>query len=324
MPIRTMRWVDSAVALLLLGACLVGAPSGARAQTAGDIVAAATPAAAPATGAATPVVGRAGPRFEVASIRPSGELSQQSKGGLTITERQARFSLLSLNDYIGIAFGLRLHQIAGPDWLASTRFEIAATIPENQPPGQVQAMLRTLLEERFKLRTHREDREFAVYALEVAAGASTLVRLPDDEPTDKPFSVSTEVAPGGAGAAIDLGRGASLVLGNNRFEARKVTMATLADTLARFVDRPVVDRTNLDGRYNVAFEVQPDDFIAMMIRSAVAAGIPLPPEALQRLDTASIAAVPDALKPLGLSLTPRHAPLEVLVIDNMEKLPTEN
>jgi uncharacterized protein (TIGR03435 family) len=72
------------------------------------------------------------------------------------------------------------------------------------------------------------------------------------------------------------------------------------------------------------FEVPPDDFMAMMIRSAVAAGVPMPPQALQLLDTASIAAVPDALKPLGLSLQPRRAPLEVLVIDSMEKLPTEN
>jgi uncharacterized protein (TIGR03435 family) len=262
------------------------------------------------------------PRFEVASIRPSGELSQQSKAGLTITQRQARFSLLSLNDYVGIAFDVKLHQIAGPDWLASARFEIAATIPENQTPEQLSAMLRALLEDRFALRTHRESREFPVYALEVAAAGSKLVRLSEDTPTDAPFTVTSESTAGGA--AIDLGHGSSLLLGNNRFEAKKVTLATLADVLARFVDRPVVDRTGLEGRYDVAFEVQPDDFVAMMIRSAVAAGVPMPPQALQRLDTASPAAVPDALKSLGLSLTGRRAPLEVLVIDSMEKAPTEN
>jgi uncharacterized protein (TIGR03435 family) len=272
--------------------------------------------------AAATLAGQEPPRFEVASIRPSGELTQQSRGGLTITQRQARFSLLSLKDYIGIAYGLRVYQIAGPDWLASTRFEIAATIPENQPPDQLPAMLRSLLKDRFKLRTHREDREFAVYALEVAAGGSKLVKLPEDEPTDTPFTVSS--GPTAGGVAVDLGQGSSLLLGNNRFDAKKVTMVTLADTLARFVDRPVVDRTDLEGRYDVVFEVPPDDFMAMMIRSAVAAGVPMPPQALQLLDTASIAAVPDALTPLGLSLQPRRAPLEVLVIDSMEKLPTEN
>jgi uncharacterized protein (TIGR03435 family) len=275
-----------------------------------------------AAAAAATLAAQDSPRFEVASIRPSGELSQQSKGGLTITQRQARFSLLSLNDYIGIAFGLRLHQIAGPDWLASARFEIAATIPEDQPPDQLSGMLRALLEERFKLVTHRESREFPVYALEVAAGGSKLVKLPEDQPTDAPFTITSEGTAGGA--AVDLGNGSSLLLGNKRFEAKKVTMATLADLLGRFVDRPVVDMTTLEGRYDVTFEVQPDDFVAMMIRSAVAAGIPMPPQALQRLDTASPAAVPDALKSVGLSLNARRAPLEVLVIDSMEKLPTEN
>ena len=127
-----------------------------------------------------------------------------------------------------------------------------------------------------------------------------------------------------SGAAVDLGQGSSLILGNNRFEAKKVTMQTLADVLARFVDRPVVDGTGLEGRYDVAFEVSPDDFRAMMIRSALASGAALPPQLLQVLDRASPAAVPDALKPLGLSLIGRRAPIDVLVIDSIEKSPTDN
>ena len=75
-----------------------------------------------------------------------------------------------------------------------------------------------------------------------------------------------------SGAAVDLGQGSSLLLGNNRFEAKKVTMQTLADVLARFVDRPVVNSTGLEGRYDVTFEVPADDFRAMMIRSALASG----------------------------------------------------
>jgi uncharacterized protein (TIGR03435 family) len=283
------------------------------AATALPIAAQNAPPVAPAAPAA--------PRFEVASIRVSPEPGPGSRGGLTITRQQARFSLLSLNDYIGIAFSVKLHQISGPDWLASTRFEIAATIPETSKPDQLSPMMRTLLEERFKLRTHKESREFPVYSLEAAPGAK-LVRLPDDKPTDGPFTVTGGGNAGGA--AVDLGNGSSLLLGNNRFEAKKVTMAALADILARFVDRPVVDGTGLQGSYDVAFELQPDDFVAMMIRSAVAAGASLPPQALQRLDTASPAAVPDALKAVGLLLTPKRAPLEVLVIDSMEKLPTEN
>jgi uncharacterized protein (TIGR03435 family) len=263
----------------------------------------------------------AAPRFEVASIRVSPEPGPGARGGLTVTKNQARFSLLSLNDYIGIAYDVRLHQIAGPDWLATSRFEIAATIPEGQPPDSLSSMLRALLEDRFALRTHREKREFAVYGLEVMS-ADKLVKVPDEKPVEGAFTVSG----GGSasGISVDLGQGASLTLGNNRFEAKKVTMAMLADTLARFVDRPVVDMTKLEGRYDITFQVSEEDFRVMMMRAALASGAPLPPQVLQMIDTASIAAVPDALKAVGFSLTPKRAPLEVLVIDSMEKLPTDN
>jgi uncharacterized protein (TIGR03435 family) len=271
--------------------------------------------------AQTPVAPLAGPRFEVASIRVSPEPGPGARGGLTITRQQARFSLLSLNDYIGIAFDVRLHQIVGPDWLATSRFEISATIPEGQPPTAMSSMLRALLEERFALRTHREQREFAVYGLEVLPGA-TLIKLPEEAQPDGAFTVSG----GGnaSGAAIDLGQGASLTLGNNRFEAKKVTMAMLADLLGRFVERPVVDMTTLEGRYDITFEVAEEDFRTMMMRAARSSGAALPPQVLQLLDTASLAAVPDALKSVGLSLTSKRAPLDVLVIDSMERLPTEN
>ena len=78
-------------------------------------------------------------------------------------------------------------------------------------------------------------------------------------------------------------------------------MVTLADTLARFVDRSVVDMTNLQGRYDA-----------------------MPPQALRLVDTTSPAAVPDALKALGLALEPRRAALDVVVIDSMERSPTES
>jgi uncharacterized protein (TIGR03435 family) len=226
-----------------------------------------------------------------------------------------------LNDYIGIAHDVRIHQIVGPNWLGSARFEIVAKIPEGQSSRQLPEMMRTLLEERFRMRTHRESREFNVYALETKG--STLVRIPDETAPEGPFTVMS----GGDGAGakvINLGNGDTLTLGNNRFDARKVTMATFADLLARFVDRPVVDMTKLEGRYNVAFEVAPEDFQAMMMRSTVAAGAALSPEALHLLDKASVAAVPDALERLGLFLRSRRAPLEVLVIDSVERTPTEN
>src|SRR3954464_15740051 len=95
-------------------------------------------------------------QFEVASIKPSPpEPPTPGTAGLRITLRQARFTFLSLKDYIGIAYGVRVYQIAAPDWIASARFEIIATMPEGVPGEQLSQMMRALLEDRFKMKTHR-------------------------------------------------------------------------------------------------------------------------------------------------------------------------
>jgi uncharacterized protein (TIGR03435 family) len=92
--------------------------------------------------------------------------------------------------------------------------------------------------------------------------------------------------------------------------------------LTRFLDRPVVDMTNLKGSYDLTLDLTPEDRMVMLIRSAVAAGVVLPPQALALLDTGSNASLNDALRKIGLTLVARRAPLEVLVIDEMQKIPT--
>jgi len=261
------------------------------------------------------------PQFEVASVRPSPN-PPTGQAGLQITPGQAKFSSLSVKDYIGIAYTVRIHQIIGADWLGNERFEVMAKLPATFTSDQLPLMLQSLLEERFKMRSHREQRELPVYFLEVAPGGPKLTRSEELSAAD-PVTTITSTNTGG-GNIVDLGRGSTLALGNNRFEAKKVTMTMLADVLARFVDRPVQDMTRIEGRYDVAFELTPEDFRAMMMRSALAAGVSLPPEALKLVESSSLAAVPDALKGLGLSLQPRRAPLEVLVVDSIEKTPTEN
>jgi uncharacterized protein (TIGR03435 family) len=126
------------------------------------------------------------------------------------------------------------------------------------------------------------------------------------------------------GVAADLGGGSSLAFGNGRFDTKKVTMTVLAQTLSRFLDRPVLNLTGLEGRFDVAFDVPQEEILPMLIRSAVNAGIPMPSQALSRLDGASIVSVQDGLKSMGLSLKPRLAPLEILVVDDIRRTPTEN
>jgi uncharacterized protein (TIGR03435 family) len=227
-----------------------------------------------------------------------------------------------VKDYIGMAHGVHAYQIVGPDWLASARFEINAKFPDDpEADRHVPEMLRALLESRFKMQTHRDSREFPVYALEVAPKGPRLVPVPEDGQTPGPFTIESGFS--GGRKITMLGGGASLALGDNAFDAHKVTMMALADTLSRFVDLPVVDMTKLEGRYNVTFTLSPEDFQAMMTRSVIAGGFAAPPEMLHNLDSASTAAIPDALERVGLLLRKRRAPLDVLIIDHIER-PTPN
>jgi len=124
---------------------------------------------------------------------------------------------------------------------------------------------------------------------------------------------------------VNLGRGSSFTFANNKFEAKRINMLALAGTLERFLDRPVVDMTNLKGSYDLSFDVTGEDYRAMLIRSAVVAGVILPPDVLRLLDgSSSPASLFDGLDKLGLKLVAAKAPLDVLVIDKMLKSPTEN
>ena len=103
-------------------------------------------------------------------------------------------------------------------------------------------------------------------------------------------------------------------------------MVALADTLARLVDRPVVNQTGLNEEqtYDFSIEMTPEDFQVAMIRGAVAAGVPLPPEAMKLLDNPPGDSLRLALEKLGLELESRKLPLDVLVIDSASRTPSDN
>jgi uncharacterized protein (TIGR03435 family) len=263
------------------------------------------------------------PSFEVASIRPSPEGPPAAgAAGVHITKEQVHFAYLSLRDYLSIAFTIPIQRISAPEWINSTRFDIGATFPGGATPEQFPKMIESLLRTRFKLQAHMESKESPVFTLEVASSGSKLVRVPDDAPSDAPFSVTS--SGGTDGVTADLGNGASLVFNNKQFEARKVTMRILVETLSRFMDRPILDLTKLEGRFNVTFAMAQEDYMPMLVRSAVNAGITLPPQAMALLDAPSIGSVESGLKSLGLVLEARRAPLDLLVVDSIEKAPTEN
>lgn len=269
------------------------------------------------------------PTFEVVSIRPSSEQVTQVSAGLRIAGSQVRIGSMSLKDYIGMAYSVRPQQIAGPDWLGQQRFDLAATIPAGGSATQLPEMMRAMLADRFKMAMHRETKELPVYELGVARGGakiqpSTAAAAAPETVGEKPPAVNVTASGSGNGVGVDLGGGSSFAFGNNRLEVRKMTMTQFAEVLTRFVDRPVINHTALTGSYDVVLDIAPEDYLGVMVRSAVNAGVTLPPQALRVLDNANADPLSGPLRNAGLTLDSRRAPLDVIVVDAIEKTPTEN
>ena len=272
------------------------------------------------------------PEFEVASIKPAPPLiaGQPTVNiGLHIDGAQVNITSLSLKDYIRIAYRVKDYQVTGPDWISHERYSLSAKLPSPSARDEIQEMLQTLLTERFQIKMHRESKEFPVYALIVGKGGVKMKEsAPDPEtpasgPSDPP-SVNVNVSGGPGGVVINRGKGSYFAFGDNQLEGKKLTMLDFADTLGRFTDRPVVDMTDLKGAYDFVLKFTPEDYRAMLIRSALAAGLVLPPEAMRLLEFSSGDSLFSAIQTLGLKLDPRKAPLDVLVIDHAEKTPAEN
>jgi uncharacterized protein (TIGR03435 family) len=268
------------------------------------------------------------PEFEVASIKPAAADEFNRVGaGVHIDSSQVSYNFYSLNDLIRVAYRVFNYQISGPDWTRSERFDVVAKLPDGATRREIAGMLQNLLEDRFQLRSHRESRDFPVYALVVAKGGLKMQEsAPDSAPEVQSngrtgFSVAAVSRPGGT---TDLGDGSYFRYADNRLEGRKMRLGRIVNVLTPFMDRPVIDMTNVKGNYDFVLELSTEDFRAMGIRSAIAAGVPLPPQAIQMAEAASGDSLFNALEKLGLKLESRKAPVEVLVIDHASKMPSEN
>jgi uncharacterized protein (TIGR03435 family) len=122
--------------------------------------------------------------FEVASVKPStqttGRITMKGGPGTSDPTRIAYSNIMLKRLLIG-AYDVRSDQIVGPDWLDIQRFDIAATLPEGATREQFQAMLRNLLETRFRMTIHRETKELPIYAL-IPLKKGTKLRADSDSP----------------------------------------------------------------------------------------------------------------------------------------------
>ena len=193
----------------------------------------------------------------MASIRPSAQTPEGKVNvGVHIDGAQVRVVALSLRDYLAIACRTKGNMISGPDWTASERFDISATLPAGSTAAQLPEMFQALLADRFHVKLHAEKKEFPVYALLVGKGP---LKLKETAPDSANGTVDIAASGSAAGVGIDLGHGSSISFVPNRFEAKKLSMEQFAASLERFADRPIVDITGLKGQYDLAFDVNPED-----------------------------------------------------------------
>ena len=144
---------------------------------------------------AGPLFGAQLPTFEVASVKAAAEPVRQPMfcigpctfgERMTVTGTRVDIRYMSLFNLIVAAFRIQPHQLSGPDWMRSQRFDIAARIPAGISKNQLPEMLQSLLAGRFKLAVHHDRAEQPVYALVVAKGgprlqqstADPMLRLP--------------------------------------------------------------------------------------------------------------------------------------------------
>ncbi len=199
--------------------------------------------------------------------------------------------------------------VGGPTWLTSDRFDIVATVAGNPPPEQIPLMLRALLADRFKLVIHTERRELPIYALVLARRDGKLgARI-------SPATFDCLAARGRAtGAPPTPPAPSGRVPCGLRFRPGNVvgegiSLAQLADRLAPFVNRVVIDQTGLAGNFDLDLEWTPDQWKPQL------AEVPQQPQSIPNGPSLFTA----LQEQLGLKLEPTRGPVDVLVIDSVSQ-----
>jgi uncharacterized protein (TIGR03435 family) len=312
--------------------------------------------------AALPQTTGATPTFEVATIKPAAppETKMAAGGGMLIGVRmgmrggpgtsdpgQMTYSGMSMKTLLVNAYGVKTYQVSGPAWIDSERFDIVAKVPMGSTKDDVKLMLQNLLAERFKLTLHREKKDLPMYALVVAKNGPKLKESPPDDPDAKDAApVDPAAATASQQKALEnamratkfgdlsgpppgAGRGLSMMFmnGRARMSGSKQTMAQFAEWLVNQLSRPVVDQTGLTKKYDLTLDYAPESLggkgpMGGMLSSpppGVDGGAPAEP------DSAAAPGLFAALQEqMGLKLEQKKGAVDLLVVDHLEKTPTDN
>jgi uncharacterized protein (TIGR03435 family) len=248
------------------------------------------------------------PTFEVATIKRNTSGSDAARfngqtGRVSITNNPLR-------NIIRNAWGLQGFQIVGgPEWINTDRWDIVAKAEGNPQGPQMLAMVQNLLADRFKLVTHRETREMPIYALVFARSDHAFGPKLHASTVDCLKEMTAAVARGGGPP-----RDGKVLCGirslNGHIEANAVPLANLARNLSPIAGRSIVDKTGLNGAFDAELTWTPDASLGSSPEApAVASDGPSLFTAIQ--------------EQLGLKLDAQRGPVEVLVIDSVER-PTED
>lgn len=273
--------------------------------------------------------GEARPSFEVASIKPntSGQMGMSigiQPGGRFVASG-ITFRLL-----MTVAYRVRDFQIiGGPSWTTSDRWNIEARAEEGSIPPQtgprdpnapdpIGLRLQSLLEDRFQLKVHRETRELPAYELGVARSGLKMKLSEDQTPYRPPSKDDPPAGPPIVKPGAPMRRG-SMLVGMGNLEANGVEFASIVQMLSQQVGRTIIDKTNLKGLYDIKLEWAPEARQGPTPLGPLPAGAE-PSQASGPSGPSIFTAIQEQL---GLKLESTKGPVEVLVIDSVQK-PSEN
>ena len=291
-----------------------------------------------AIGAQSPAASVGKVTFEVTSIKPNNSLAGLSSMGFPPGGRFMATNI-SLRELIRLAYGMApqllpaSQLLGGPNWIDSERFDVMAKAGDNAlvasggPSPQMMLMVRALIEDRFKLTVHVEDRELPIYALVMARKDGKLgphlSRSQEDCSALRAARGGIAPSPGSPpppppppGVKPRCGSNGS----PGRLTGSGTTISELSIGLSRAANRFVSDRTGLTGTFDYQLEWTPDQVPTLGLPVAASPGAPPPPPPAPVDGPSIFTAVQEQL---GLRLESTRGLVNVIVIDRVER-PTED
>jgi uncharacterized protein (TIGR03435 family) len=271
-------------------------------------------------------------QFEVAAIRPSPPLTASGvRIGIKVENGRVDIESVTLKGLIMYAFDVKDFQVAGPEPL-SERFNIVASMPKGSTKEQAPAMLQALLAERFRMRVHKEPRQRTVYALlQAQPGIKFKAAAPESVEEDQPRVAGvtpTTVKPTASGDSFKGTPNGTLrrTFGPDgiHLEWDATTIGGFAEMLSSILGTTVSDRTGLEGRYQLWFDMRTPDAIQAAKEAAAQSGSTASSGdgGFVAMDAETNAM--QGVKALGLRLEKEKVLTDYIVVDHIERTPTEN